>query len=58
MALSFQNRDHALMIGETNQEEIQETAMLSQDTWVTTALVMSSFPGNRTLSDGSANGGC
>lgn len=38
MALSFQNREQALMTGETNPEETQETAVPSQDAWVTTVL--------------------
>jgi hypothetical protein len=38
VALSFQNREQALMTGETNPEETQETAVPSQDAWVTTVL--------------------
>lgn len=39
--MNFQKREQALMTGETNQEETEETAIPFQDTWVPSALVVS-----------------
>lgn len=39
--MNFQKREQALMTGETNQEETEETAIPFQDPWVPSALVVS-----------------